>query len=266
MKLGLVTYNLAKDWDLDRIIDMCAEHDFRGVELRTTHAHGVEVDLDGRQRREVREKFMDSPVELAGLGSAFEYHSADPEEVRRNVDGTKEYTRLAAEVGAPGVKVRPNGMQTDRGVDEEITLRQIGEALAECADYADGLDVEIRLEVHGSETKDPARIRRIIDYADHRNALVCWNSNAYEVENGSIEDNFELLAEEIALVHMRDLCADDYPWLELLRLLRQREYGGFCLAEIPASEQPGRIMDYYRTVWEAYHHVLDLEGVPRESA
>jgi hypothetical protein len=58
---------------------------------------------------------------------------------------------------------------------------------------------------------------------------------------------------------MRDLCADDYPWLGLLRLLRGIEYDGYCCAEIPASEQPGRIMDYYRTVWDAYHHILDME-------
>ena len=45
MKLGLVTYNLAKDWDLDTIIARCAQHRFAGVEVRTTHAHGVEVSL-----------------------------------------------------------------------------------------------------------------------------------------------------------------------------------------------------------------------------
>lgn len=89
MKLGLVTYNLAKDWDLDTIIRMCSEHMFEGVELRTTHAHAVEVDLSDEQRREVRQRFEDSPVALAGLGSAFEYHSNDPEELRRNIEGTK---------------------------------------------------------------------------------------------------------------------------------------------------------------------------------
>lgn len=261
MKLGLVTYNLAKDWDVDQLINMCAEHGFRGVELRTTHAHGVEVDLSKDERKEVRRKFEDSPVELAGLGSAFEFHSDSPEELRRNIDGTKEYCRLAADVDAPGVKVRPNGLLVEKGVPEEKTLRQIGESLAECGEFAAALDVQIRLEVHGSETKDPVRIRRILNYADHPNVYVCWNSNAYEVEGGSIRGNFQLLQEAIALVHMRDLCTEDYPWVELLRLLRRNGYSGFCLAEIPASDQPGRIMDYYRSLWDAYHRILDLEGV-----
>ena len=50
MKLGLVTYNMAKDWDISTIIEQCVETGFKGVELRTTHAHGVEVDLSASER------------------------------------------------------------------------------------------------------------------------------------------------------------------------------------------------------------------------
>ncbi len=260
MKLGLVTYNLAKDWDLDTIIQMCGEHGFEGVELRTTHAHEVEVELDEEEREAVRRKFQNSPVELAGLGSAFEFHSPDPDELNRNIEGTKEYAQLAADVGAPGIKVRPNRLMVEEGIPEEETLRQIGEALAECGGHAAELGVEIRLEVHGHQTKEPSRIKKILDYAGHPNVYACWNSNASEVVEGSIEPNFALLSGRIAEVHMRDMCTDDYPWLELLRLLRAEDYQGFCLAEIPASEQPGRIMDYYRALWEAYHRILDLGG------
>jgi len=45
MKLGTVTYNLAKDWDVATLIKNCTEAKFQGVELRTTHAHKVEVNL-----------------------------------------------------------------------------------------------------------------------------------------------------------------------------------------------------------------------------
>ncbi|MFP4029320.1 MAG: sugar phosphate isomerase/epimerase family protein [Candidatus Brocadiia bacterium] len=258
MKLGLVTYNLAKDWDIDTIIEMCTEHGFSGVEPRTTHAHGVEVDLSAEEREAVRKKFEASSVQLAGLGSAFEYHSPDPEELKRNIEGTKEYAQLAADVGAPGIKVRPNALPEE--VPEAETLKQIGQSLAECAEYADGLGIEVRLEVHGHDTANPTRIRRILDHAGHSNLYACWNSNAGEVVNGSVRDNFELLSDSIGLVHMRDLCTDDYPWLELLGLLRTIDYSGYCLAEIPESDQPGRIMDYYRSLWDAYHRILDLEA------
>ncbi len=75
MRLGIVTYNIAKDWDVETIIKRCSELSYEGAELRTTHSHRVEVDLSGEERKEVRKRFADSPVKLVGLGSAFEYHS-----------------------------------------------------------------------------------------------------------------------------------------------------------------------------------------------
>ena len=45
MKLGLVTYQWAKDWDLPTLIANCEKTGYLGVELRTEHAHKVETNL-----------------------------------------------------------------------------------------------------------------------------------------------------------------------------------------------------------------------------
>ena len=86
MKLGIVTYNIGKDWDLDTLIANCEETGFDGVELRTTHAHGVEVELSAAERTAVRKRFGDSKVEIVGLGSAFEYDAIDPEELKQHIE------------------------------------------------------------------------------------------------------------------------------------------------------------------------------------
>src|SRR6185503_4022917 len=91
MKLGTVTYNLAKDWDLETLIKNCEAAHFEGVELRTTHAHKVEVDLTKAQRADVRKRFADSAVQLMGLGSAFDYHTPDADKLRRDIAATKDY-------------------------------------------------------------------------------------------------------------------------------------------------------------------------------
>ena len=250
MKLGMVTYNLGRSWDIPTIIENCAASGFTGVELRTTHPHGVEISLSKAEREKVRKQFADSPVEIAGLGSAFEYHALDMAEVRRNIEETKEYTKLAVDVGSPGVKVRPNGVHTDEGVPLEKTLEQIGVALREVAAFAADLGVEIRLEVHGKITQLPANIKTIIDVADHPNAKVCWNSNNTDVgPDGSIRSNFDLLKDKIALVHIVDL-TNDYPWREEFSLLKSINYQGYTLAEIPESCEPVRLMQYYRRLWE----------------
>ena len=46
-QLGIVTYNIAKDWDLPTILSRLEKLGYAGVELRTGHAHKVEVNLTG---------------------------------------------------------------------------------------------------------------------------------------------------------------------------------------------------------------------------
>src|SRR3954451_10260764 len=165
IQLGTITYNIAKDWDLPTLLKRLEALKFEGVELRTSHAHKVEVDLGAERRREVKAMFDDSPVKLAGMGSAFEYQATDPAVVRKNIEGTKEYVRLSHDIGAPGVKVRPNGIP--KGADLDATLRQIGRALHEVGEYAAGFGVEIRVEVHGETTQLVPNMARIMAYADH---------------------------------------------------------------------------------------------------
>lgn len=251
MKLGMVTYNMGKDMDLPQLIQFCEATGLQGVELRTTHKHGVELDLSKDERANVKALFADTAVELAGLGSTYEYHDPDPAKVKENIEGSIAYAQLAADVGAPGIKVRPNGLP--EGVPVEKTCEQIGKALRQVAVFAAGIGVEVRLEVHGKGSSDPALIAKMMDYADHPNALVCWNSNATDMdENKSIDASFELLKDKIALVHITDIGVYQYPWQDLFNKLKSIHYSGFCLAEIAYNEQPERFMKYYRTLFDLY--------------
>jgi sugar phosphate isomerase/epimerase len=254
LRLGTVTYNLAKDWDIPTIIKSCTEAKFEGVELRTTHAHGVEVALTKSQREEVNKRFKDSPVELMGLGSAFDYHTPDQTKLRKDIEATKEYIVLAHDVGASGVKVRPNGLPKE--VPVEKTLEQIGKSLRELGEFADGYGQQIRLEIHGTATSLLPHIRRIMDVADHKNVGVCWNSNQTDLEEQGFDHNFNLVKGKIFSVHMRDLFLEEYPFRKLLTRLNETGFSGFCLAEIPESNDPVRVMKYFRGLFLAYQNLL----------
>lgn len=251
MELGLVTYQLAKSWDLETIIERCAQTGFTAVELRTEHAHGVEIEMPKAKRQEVRARFADSPVRLVGLGTTCEYHSTDPAEVRAHIERTRRWVELAADVGAMGVKVRPNGLQEDKGVPVEVTLSQIARALAECGDAARDAGVEIWLEVHGRGTAHPPHIRRIMEECNHPAVGVCWNSNPQDVVDGSVARYFELLRPWLRSCHINELWNPDYPYRELFALLKQTGYDRFTLAEIPESPEPIRLMRYYAALWRA---------------
>jgi len=254
MKLGTVTYNIAKDWDVETIIKNCEEAKFEGVELRTTHAHKVEVNLTPAERTQVRQRFQNSKVELMGLGSAFDYHTSDQVQLRKDIAATKEYIKLAHDVGAGGVKVRPNGFPKE--VPQAKTLEQIGKSLHEVGEFGDSHGVQIRLEVHGSGTQLLPNIKRIIDFADHRNVGVCWNSNPTDLDGDGFDFNFDLVKNKIFTVHLRDLYLDDYPFRRLFKRLNEVGFSGYCLAEIPENKDPVRVMKYFRSLFLAYQDLL----------
>jgi sugar phosphate isomerase/epimerase len=254
MRLGTVTYNLAKDWDIATILKNCADSGFEGVELRTTHAHKVEVDLSKEARGEVRRRFQDSPVQLWSLGSAFDYHTPDQAKLRQDIAATKEYLVLAQDVGATGVKVRPYGLPKE--VPVEKTLEQIGRSLRELGDFAQGHGQVIRLEVHGGGTSQLPHIKTIMDVANHPAVGVCWNSNQTDLDGQGFDHNFDLVKARINSVHMRDIYLEEYPFRRLLTRLNEAGYTGFCLAEIPESKDPVRVMRYFRSLWLAYQGLL----------
>lgn len=250
MHLGMVTYNLGKDWDIETLIKNCTAAGFEGVELRTSHAHKVEVALSADERAVVKKRFADSKVLLYGLGSAFEYHTPDAAKLKADIQATKDYIVLAHDVGATGVKVRPNGLPKE--VPVEKTLEQIGRSLRELAEFGAQHGQVIRLEVHGSGTSLLPHIRKILDVADHKNLGACWNSNQTDLEGDGFDHNFNLVKGRIVEVHMRDLFLAEYPWRRLLNSLVESGYRGFCMAEIPESRDPVRVMQYFRSLWLAY--------------
>ncbi len=254
MHLGMVTYEIGKDWDVPTIIKNCVAAKFEGVELRTTHKHGVEVNLGKEQRATVRKQFSDSGIELMGLGSVFDYHTPDQTQLRKDIEAAKEYILLAHDVGASGVKVRPNAFPKE--VSKEKTIEQIGRSLRELGEFGANYGVQIRLEVHGPETSLVPNIKKMLDVADHKNVGACWNSNDSDLTGRGFDYNFKLLKDRIFSVHMRDLFLENYPFRRLLARLNEIGFNGFCLAEIPSSEDPVRVMKYYRALWLAYQGAL----------
>lgn len=252
MRLGLVTYNIAHAWGLPTIIERCKATGFEGVELRTTHAHGVEPSLSKDDRASVRKRFEDAGLALWGLGSICDFHSDDPAVVKQNIETCKEFVLLAQDLGAKGVKVRPNGLQEEKGIPAEKTLEQIGLALKECGRFGADHGIEIWLEVHGAKTCHPPHIRTILDVCDHPSVGACWNSNMADVKDGSVKEYFELLRPDIKSCHINELWRSEYPWKELFSLLRKSGYDRYTFAEIPDSTDPVGVMHYYRALWKEF--------------
>lgn len=234
MKFGLVTYQWGADWDLPTLLKKCERAGADGVELRTTHAHGVEPSLNQAQRLEVKRRFADSPITLVGLGSNESFHSVNRDEVKTAIEHAKEFIKLSHDIGGSGVKVKPNDLPKD--VPHKKTVEQIGRALNELGAYAANYGQQVRLEVHGQCSPLPV-IAEIMRVADHPQVAVCWNSNAEDLKGGGLEHNFNLVAKRFGTtLHARDLAGSSYPYPDLFRLLMESKYQGWILIE--ASDRP----------------------------
>lgn len=250
MHLGIVTYNVAKSWDLDTILKNCKDAGIEGVEFRTTHAHGVEPTLSADRRKEIKAKLAASGLLQTSLGSVCEFQMADPAEVKRQIATCAEFIQLAADIGARGVKVRPNGIPKDATLDK--TLDQIGKALAECGKIGADHGIEIWMEVHGGVTQNPPNARKIMDACGHPNVGVTWNSNPTDVVNGSVKESFDLLGKFIRCCHINELWSG-YPYREFFGLLNAAAYDRFTLCEVGATIQPEDGVSFlrcYKGLWK----------------
>jgi sugar phosphate isomerase/epimerase len=230
MKLGLVTYQWAKDWDLPTLIANCVRTGVLGVELRTAHAHGVETSLNAAQRAGVKKMFADSPVTCIGYGSNFEYHSPDPIKLRMNIDQTKEYIKLCKDIGASGIKVKPNGLPD--GVEKDKTIAQIAASLNEIGKFAHDYGQLVRVEVHGEKTQELPNMKAIFDQVTEKNVKMCWNCNDQDLLPPGLEGNFNSVKKWLGdTVHVREFNVGDYPYQQLFDLFAGINYNGWILME-----------------------------------
>ena len=230
MNLGLCTYLWGQNWDLPALIASCEKTGFLGLELRTQHAHKVETILNAVQRAEVKKRFADSSVICLGYGANFEYHSPDPSKLRENIEQTKEYIKLCKDIGATGIKVKPNNLPAE--VPKEKTIAQIAASLNEVGKFAQDYGQLVRVEVHGTLTQELPNMKAIFDQVTEPNVKVCWNCNDQDLLPPGLEGNFNMVKKWFGdTVHIRELNDGNYPYQKLFNLFAGINYEGWILLE-----------------------------------
>lgn len=230
MKMGFVTYLWGQDWDLPTLIANCEKSGLLGIELRVDHAHKVEINLTPAQRAEVKKRFDESPCICVGYGSNFEFHSPDPAQLKKNIDGTKEYIKLCKDIGATGIKVKPNGIPAD--VPREKTIAQIAASLNECGKFAQDYGQLVRVECHGNVSQEIPNMKAIFDQVTEKNVKMCWNCNDQDLLPPGLEANFNSVKKYFGdTVHIRELNDGNYPYQQMFNLFTGMKYKGWILLE-----------------------------------
>ena len=264
MKLGLLTFNMAAEWDLDTIIENCLALGIEGIEFRTQreHAHGVEISLSADERAAVRQKFEDAGIAICGISTGCAFDHIDADELEADIKEARAHLDLAADLGAGGVKVFGNKAHVDDGIAREDTIKQIGASLAGLSEYAESLGVQVRFEMHGDFTS-PEDCNTLMELAgDGPGICLIYNcNNAFDVdENGSIESSYRAVADRVGHVHLHDLADPAFPYLELVRLLTADGFDGWCTGELPDSPDRERVLQYFVELWRAFETIANLES------
>ena len=255
MKLSWMTYGVLKGLSRQELLDVLSENGFEGIEFRTdaNHGHLVEANIDTDARKQVVADCQAAGIKIVSVATGNRYHDTDAAEVQGHIEETKARMDLAADLGAPRVRVFGNNFPKD--VPKEKTIAQVAEALRELCEYGTTRNVKPSLELHGEfNWQDCHAVAKLVD---HDNFGLIWNSTSHDVVDGSVEKALDTVLPWLDHVHMHDLAGSGYPYRDLFRLLHQKGYEGYMSAE--AERKPDRtagylpmFVAYYGDLFRAY--------------
>ncbi len=252
MKLSLLTYQLGQDFTLDELLALCTKYGYRGLECRAQleHKHGVELTASPAERAEIRRRFANSPVELVGISTSCRFEFPEAEKRREQVDLAKRFIDLAADVGAPQIRVFGNAFPP--GSDKQEVVRNVGECLRRIAEHAEGSGVDCNLEMHGDFYYWEHTVRAV-QLADHPRVGIVYNCDPRETKWGAIATFIHPAASHLRHVHLHNLEDTPYPYPEMFRVLKNLGYGRFLSLESSASSDPERVIAIYARLFESMY-------------
>ena len=175
---------------------------YTGIEPRagSNHNHGVELDADATTRRTIREQATESGIALCCLATSCRY--ADPATVQAEIAETLRYLDLAAEIGAP--RLRVFGGKIADGVSREAAIENVAAALRQVADLAQSHNVTICLETH-DDWCDPNHVAAVMERVNHPAIAVNWDiMHPVRAGGATMESAYARLEPWIRYVHVHD--------------------------------------------------------------
>ena len=214
MKLSFMTF-ACPQWTLAEVLRGATRYGYRGVEPRVLagHKHGIEPDMPAAERARVRQAFADGGLANCCVATSCRFAETDPAKRRANVDALKRHVELAADVGAPRIRVfggvRPQGMTAEDGI------RIVAEDLRAGADLAAEMGVTICLETHDDFARGET-VAAVLARADHPALRANWDVMHPHTHGEAAEATWAALRGKVEHVHCHDTKQVDGRWPTLM--------------------------------------------------
>ncbi len=240
MKYSFMTFS-CPELTLDQVLATAKRFGYDAVEPRldAKHAHGIEADLTRAQRRDIRKKVADSGIFLSCLATSHSY--ANPETARQQVAETVRKMTLAADVGAPCLRVF--GGKIPVGIGRRQAQDSLVDALRTAAREGRETGVVLCLETH-DDWCDPDDVAEVVKRVGLPNVGVNWDiMHPVRVAKKTIQDSFDTLKTWIKHVHFHDgitadgrlhmkpIGAGEIDHRQAVQCLKGAGYAGFLSGE-----------------------------------
>jgi sugar phosphate isomerase/epimerase len=275
MRLSLLTYNMARNWELPKVLDFARQGGYAGIEFRAEarHKHGVELETSPEERREIRNRVQDAYLEVSCIGLSSRFDTPDAQKRREVVERTKRYVELAADVNCRRLRVFGNDMPKegqggDAPPDRESVIRYVGDALRELAEFAAPHGVDVLLEMHG-QFNYWHFARTAVEHAGHPGVGIVYNSDNRDLVGGSVASTYHRVRHLIRHVHMHQFTRG-FPYVELFSLLQRDGYEGYLSSEldpeVPTAEDYLLMYAQLFRAWNALASVVGTDRLPVQAA
>jgi len=252
MKLCFMTF-ACPEWTLGEVLAGAVRHGYQGIEPRVlaNHKHGIEPTVPAAARQQARAAVEASGVAIGCIATSCRFAAADPRQRAANVDDLKRHIALAADVGAP--RLRVFGGKRPEGMDLGSAIAIAAEDLLAGADLAAQAKVQVCLETHDDFSLGKT-VGDVLARANHPALVANWDVMHPYRAGEPLAETLRWLRGRIAHVHMHDhrdgkavLPGDgDLPLADDLAALRAISFDGYLSAELwPDLGDPDLILREY---------------------
>jgi sugar phosphate isomerase/epimerase len=201
MKYSFMTFS-TPGLTLGEVLALAKRLGYDGIEPRivSKHKHGVEWEADAAARAAIRKQAAESGVALCCIATSCTY--ADPAKTKQSAEDTIKSIDLAADVGAPTIRVFGGRIATSLTREQAIEL--VADTLRSVADHARKRGVTVCMETH-DDWCNPDHVAAVMKRVDHPAVGVNWDI-MHPINRGgaTMESAYRTLRSWVRHIHFHD--------------------------------------------------------------
>lgn len=248
LKYSFMTFS-CPELTLDGVLALAKRLGYDGVEPRieAKHQHGIELEASTEQRAQIRRQVAASGVALACVATSRTY--ANPETVKDQIELTRRCIDLAADVGAP--RIRVFGGVLAPGLAREAAIELVATALLAVADFAKERKVTVCIETH-DDWSDPRHLAEVLKRVNHPAIAVNWDIlHPFRGAGMQPEQSYAVVKPWVQHLHIHDMVFDEKRNLQssyigegavdhraAVRILKGISYAGYLSGEWIGRQEP----------------------------